>query len=100
MTFAEGVVACAGVGFQKIATGRSTAIGGQPRENKDMHWTFIELCVLRLPRVKTDLLVTMTKPALNGIVGPPAAMNSGVSWSADFQKVLSTIQVRDWGLFE
>jgi hypothetical protein len=100
MTHAEGVVACAGVGFQKVAKGRGTDIDGQPRDNQGINWTFIELCVLRLPRVKTDILVTISKPESNYNVEPPVAMNSVISWSADFQKVLSTIQVRDWGLFE
>lgn len=99
LTNVEGAVACAGFGFQKVTKGRDLDTNGRPRENQEICWTSIELCVLRLPHVETDLLVTITKPSSNFSDGPTAVADSSVVWSNDFQRVVSSLQVRDWGLF-
>lgn len=101
----EGATACAGIGYQKIAVGREyNAISGQRREDQEIRWTCVELCVLRLARVETDLLVTVTKPMANPKEPPPmeaAAIGSAsvASWSEPFQRSLSSMQIRDWQLF-
>lgn len=97
-TAVEGAIACAGVGFQKIAIGKNEDIAGRPRKDQEVQWTSVELLVLRLPRVETDLLVTLTKPAPNPSE-PPVNAPVTPEWSSNFQKVLSTLKVRDWGLF-
>jgi len=92
----EGAVPCAGLGFQKIKLGRDHDISGRPRENQPIEWTSIELCALRLPRVDTDLLVTITKAMPNPNEPPPS---STVAWSPTFQRVLESLKIQDWSLF-
>jgi hypothetical protein len=91
----QGANPCAGIGSQKIAMGNGYDIRGQRRENQEIRWTCVELCALRLTRVETDLLVTVTKPLSN----PNEPPTSSVSWSDPFQRAISSMQIRDWGLF-
>jgi Ran-interacting Mog1 protein len=100
MTNVEGAIVCAGSGFQKTAA-QSHANGNErdATENHEIGWATIELCVLRLPRVQTDLLVTITRPLTNPNEEPRAFANGSRPWSAEFQRILSSMQVRDWGLF-
>jgi hypothetical protein len=92
----QGANACAGIGYQKVAMGRDhDIISGRPRENQEILWTCVELCALRLARVGTDLLVTVTKPLSN----PNEPPTSSVAWSEPLQKAISSMQIRDWGLF-
>ena len=98
-TNVEGAVVCAGRGLQKMAT-RSQPSSGNERGAADNHkicWASIELCVLRLPSVQTDILVTTTRPSSNE--EPRAVAHGSLPWSPDFQRILSSLQVRDWGLF-
>jgi hypothetical protein len=86
---------CAGIGFQKVALGRDYDIEGNRRQNQEVRLIRVELCVFRLARVETDLLVTICKPVPNPNEPPPEDQ----PWSDTFQRVVSTLRIRDWGLF-
>jgi hypothetical protein len=73
-------VICAGTGIQNVAMGQ------------EVRWVQVEICAFRLANVGTDLLLTVTKP-----IDSPSAPDS--SFSDSFQRAVSTLQVRDWGLF-
>lgn len=107
---------CFGIGLQKIAMGRDYDIGGNARirneANGDMPWVRVELCVVRLPNVETDILITISKPISNPNE-PPAAEEDGTtsqtatasispftsSFSTIFQRVVTTLQIHDRELF-
>lgn len=95
----DGAIACAGVGFQKVAMERGYGVVDQNivLQHQEHRWTYMELCVLRLPRVDTDLLVTITKPLPNP--NEPPGAESALSWSDSFQRIVSSIKIRDWELF-
>jgi hypothetical protein len=84
-------VICAGTGIQNVAMGRDTDIAGNPRQ-QEVRWVQVEICAFRLANVGTDLLLTVSKP-----IDSPSAPNS--SFSDSFHRAVSTLQVRDWGLF-
>lgn len=94
----DGAIPCSGYGLQKIAMGRDYDVNRQRRENQEIRWTCIELCAIRLPRVQTDLLVTLTHPLPNPNE-PPSAADNNFSWSEQFQRVIRSMKVRDWTLF-
>lgn len=77
-----------GIGMQEIRKGRETDIAGNPR-HVPLVRVQVELAVLRLPQVQTDLLLTLSRTKET----PDAEL------STDFQQVLSTLQIRDWSLF-
>lgn len=82
---------CAGIGIQKVAMGRDHDIAGNPRQ-QEVRLVKVELCAFRLANVCADLLVTVSTP-INDL------SNKDSSGSEPFQKVISSLQVRDWGLF-
>merc|ERR1712084_58863 len=53
---------------------------------------WIELCVIRLKDVSTDLLITWTIPILDSAA-------STDQYNVSFMKILSTLRVNDWSLF-
>jgi hypothetical protein len=79
----------AGIGLQQIPMGRDVDIDRNPRMNQEVRTVQIELCVVRLPQVPTDLLLTLsrTKPARDNQL------------SEEFRRIVSTLQIRDWGVF-
>ena len=82
-----------GVGMQRFGRGRDRdGTGAIPPPNQEEVDVEIELCVIRLPQVETDLLLTMTRT--KGRFATDAMQLSG-----EFQRVLSTIQILDWDLF-
>jgi hypothetical protein len=83
---------CSGIGMQMISHGRDVDIGGNPRL-RNPHWVTVELCVLRLPHVGTDLLITLSQPKENPNEAGP------FSFSQIFSHTVETFQVRDWNLF-
>jgi len=96
----EGAVLCAGVGFQRLTErNQEKRNARQTTDRHRMCWMFIELCVLRLALVETDLLVTVTRPSSNSVDESPPVPSSGCPWTTDFQHILATLQVRDWELF-
>lgn len=82
----------AGIGMQKIAHGRDFDADGQPRP-RDPRWILIELCVVRLPQVPTDLLITLSQPSYEANPQQPLA------FSSTFLRVVMTLHIHDWGLF-
>ena len=87
----NGVVLCGGIGVQTVAMGRDHDIAGNPRQ-QEVRLVQVELCVFRLANVGTDLLVTISKPINNA-----SEMDS--NGSEPFQKAISSLQIKDWGLF-
>lgn len=86
--------ACSGMGYQKIAKGRDYDIAGNRRTDQTIQWTRIELCVLRLEHVETDLLITISRPC-NG----PQSGEGTPSWSTEYQRIVSSFNIHDWSLF-
>ena len=85
-----------GRGFQRAVLGREFDIAGYRRE-QEIRWIQIELCVLRLPSVQTDLLVTLSTPAESN---PQDISSASPARSSQlFASVLSTFQIRNWALF-
>lgn len=80
-----------GVGIQKIHRGRDTDYEGNPRE-LTFEYINIELCVLRLKHLQTDLLMTLSCTMSN-------YSEVQTSFSDNFRRMLSTITIRDFGLF-
>ena len=94
----DGSTVCTGIGLQRIAMGRDYDINGQRRETQEIRWTRIELCVFRLPHVHTDLLITITGDMPNPNE-PPLQSEDALTWREVFQRVVSSIKVRDWQIF-
>jgi hypothetical protein len=93
---------CFGVGHQRVRMGRDFDISGNRRLDQEEKFIRVDLCVIRLPSVSTDLLVTVSTPTAND----PPNENSNVqqqqqpvATSEVFREVLSTLEIRDWGLF-
>jgi hypothetical protein len=78
-----------GIGMQRVAKGRDKDLAGNLRVLPIID-VEIELCVIRLPQVTTDLLVTLSRTK-----SAPAA----TEFSDEFQRILATLQIRDWSLF-
>lgn len=77
-----------GIGMQEIRKGKETDIAGNPRDVPLVR-VQVELAVVRLPQVQTDLLLTLSR----------TKETPDTELSTDFQQVLSTLQIRDWSLF-
>jgi Ran-interacting Mog1 protein len=92
----DSAVLCFGTGLQEVAMGRDVDIAGNPRE-QEIRGICVELCVIRMPSVGTDLLITLSTPT-----GTAWSHNNGAaatSWSNEFQLIISSFQIRDWSLF-
>jgi hypothetical protein len=100
----ENTTACTGIGFQKVSMGKDHDLAGNRREDQEVRWIRVELCVFRLPvSAATDLLVTISKPSANPNEPPPqpddAAAADAALFGEVFRRVVSTLRIRDWGLF-
>ena len=96
-------VPCCGIGIQKVAMGRDTDLAGNPRQ-QEIRWVLVELCVLRLVEVDTELLVTITKqvPTSNPnepIEAASTRIGNNNTFSQDFLRIVSTLNIQEWGLF-
>lgn len=76
---------CVGAGVQKVSKGGN----GQTQSET---WIDVELCAVRLKHVTTDLVITLSTPSQQ-----PVQPRS--SYSDVFLRVLSTLEIKDWGLF-
>jgi len=83
-------IVCTGSGRQRVAQGHDVDIAGNPRQ-QHVVTIQIELCLIRLPTQTTDLLITLSSPIQNDTVSTAPEV---------FEQVLSTFQIRNWGLFE
>jgi hypothetical protein len=79
----------AGIGMQRMAKGRDRDVDGNPRPHQQVVDAQIELCVVRMPQVQTDLLLTLSR----------TKSSSDAQLSEEFRRVLSTLKIHDWGLF-
>ena len=95
----EQCCACITRGSQKVAQGGRE--GSTTNNDNDTHWIDVEICVLRLPTVQTDLLITLSTPQRSDAVrsdadaGAVGQYNSGTL----FQQILKTVNIKDWSLF-
>ena len=88
-------ILCFGTGFQRVAMGREFDIAGNRRQ-QEVRWIQVELGVVRLPSVLTDVLVTLSTPTSEVNQQKTNATDVRVSV---FRSVVATLEVRDWGLF-
>ena len=111
--------ACIARGSQKVVTARGgevAGVGGKDgpfanNNNNDAssHWIDVDICVLRLPVVQTDLLITLSTPQQlllrrqqqkqNDVIQSDADVGSAELYSPLFRQVLSTFHIKDWSLF-
>jgi hypothetical protein len=85
---------CCGTGLQRVAMGKEVDIAGNPRR-QEVRWIRVELCVIRLPSVGTDLVITLSSPSEPN----PQETTAGPPPTEIFTQILSTFQIRDWSLF-
>ena len=88
---------CFGKGFQRVKLGRDVDMAGNPRV-QEIRWICVELCVVRLPSVGTDLLVTLSTPSETNPQDEEEGNNNAV-FSEAFQQAISSLEIRDWSLF-
>lgn len=80
-----------GIGRQLVAQGRDTDIAGNPRQ-LEARWVRVDLCVIRLPNVTSEILITLTSPQM-----PLAEFTMG--FHALFAAVIQSFRIADWTLF-
>ena len=74
---------------------------------EEICWICVELCVVRLPSVGTDLLITLSAPSKTNPHHDEESSAMAVANGNDnraaflkvFQQVISSSQIRDWSLF-
>ena len=90
---------CAGYGIQKVALGRDFDNAGNSRRTKqEIKFIRVDLYVLRLPVQETDLLLTLSTPLdITNLDDEP--LESTQAARTVLNRVVSTIRIRDWGLF-
>lgn len=81
-----------GVGRQLVRQGRDTDIAGNPRQLTPA-WVRIDLCLIRLPHVESEILVTFTSPV------ETATTASMTTWDEIFVRMIQSFRVVDWNLF-
>jgi hypothetical protein len=93
---------CSGFGYQHVAMGRDhDDSGNSRREQQELKCIRIDLCVLRLPKQDTDLVITLSRP----VDGPNPNeetsfdMLSTTETNPILHHIISTFQIRDWKLF-
>ena len=89
---------CSGIGIQRIAIGKDTDIAGNPRK-QEIKLTRVELCALRLSEVRTDILVTVSKPIDKSNSNEPIEAINVKSFSDAFCRCIASITIKDWSLF-
>jgi hypothetical protein len=88
----------AGVGYQKISIGRDFDAQGNSRQAiQEVKWVRVDLIVFRLATQETDLLVTLSKPV--GAPNVEPLFGLPVTLSPEMNRIISTLEIRDWGLF-
>jgi Ran-interacting Mog1 protein len=96
MTTTPGIYYSAGTGHQRVKQDNTTA----PK------WLRIDLCVIRLPHVQTDILVTLSAPSTDESSNNPSQQQGATSQlrehkqsSSCFHEIISSLRIHDWGLF-
>lgn len=104
---------CLARGSQKVIQGKAkdntTSTTNNNANNNAAHWIDVELCALRLRNVDTDLLITLSIPRTDTIMGEEEEMGVGSTaagavvgeeqYSDVFRKILASFNIRDWSLF-
>jgi len=83
---ASQLYACIAKGSQKVAQGKKST---------NAHYIDVELCVLRLENVETDLLITLSAPRRETNRGGGV----GAELSNVFKEILTSLNIQDWSLF-
>ena len=83
--------------------GKQLVVGAGMRESdpraKDMkEWIQIQMCILRLETIQTDLLISVSTPFLEK-ENDAEISNSFHKYSSTFSRAVSTFTVIDWSLF-
>mmetsp|Transcript_32859 Transcript_32859/g.50860 ORF Transcript_32859/g.50860 Transcript_32859/m.50860 type:complete len:188 (-) Transcript_32859:102-665(-) len=91
----DSAVLCFGTGSQRVAMGRESDITGNPR-TQEIRQVRYELCAMRLPSVRTDLLVTLSTP---DDPNPQDTGGGSLQPSDVFKRALSSFSILDWSLF-
>ena len=85
--------ACIAKGSQKVAQGKYST------NNSNARWIDVEICVLRLENVQTDLLITLSVPR-RGIKCEDEGGGEGEQCSEVFREVLLGFNILDWSIFD
>ena len=91
--------ACTCVGAQLVALGKEGEVSEQPNAAGSRWAVRVEMCVLRLAEVKTDLLISLTRPIQNGAEKGIDQIAQVKNHSQLFLSIISTFSVDHWGLF-
>lgn len=83
------VKACSCMGIQRIGLHKSATEKDRVKASR----VIVELCVLRLEHVQTDLLITLTMPLFEGV------KKNIRCHTRMFQKIMNSFYVEDWSLF-
>lgn len=78
-----------GIGMQRFAKGKDYDAEGNLRPHQEVVDVQIELCVVRLAQVETDLLLTLSRNK----------SKADEKLSEEFRRILSTLRILDWDLF-
>ncbi len=85
---------CSGFGFQNISPGRDVDVGGTPRPRNEV-WVKVEIGVMRLETLGTDLLITLSIPS-SSTHGQALHVDG---FSETFRRAIETLSIQNWGLF-
>jgi hypothetical protein len=88
------VVVC-GTGYQIVKIGKAVDTFGNPRQQEERS-VRVELCLIRLPSIQTDILLTLSTPCSQN----PLENEDEQIHGNTFQIILSTLSVVDWTLFD
>jgi hypothetical protein len=92
---ASSTIGC-GNGLQRVLLGRAFDFNGNLRPQEE-RFVRVNLCLIRLPSVQTDILLTLSQPC-----GRHHPENVGMSTNAQdaaFQAILASLNITDWSLF-
>ena len=87
--------ACISGGRQKVVQGKK---GSTNDSNDTAHWIDVEMFVLRLKNVETDILISLSAPHVENISDGKEKVRMG-EYSTTFKSVLAGFNIRDWSLF-
>ena len=84
---------CGGIGRQLVRQGRDTDLAGNPRQ-VTAAWVRVDLCVVRVPHVESEILLTFTSP-----MDQTGAASLLSEWDELFVQMLQSFCIKDWTLF-
>ena len=78
------------IGYQNVVQGKAYTGTGSAVEKRIK----VEMCILRLEHVETDLLMTVSTP-----LDPVATIDAGDQTSVIFRDIVTGFYIEDWSLF-